>query len=192
MYRLNRVERRRVLAVLPDACSFSRADKFWHSGAPGLRAGDILVPASHTGDDPRQEKDSNPCRLAGVFFSSDDYVAYIYAASYPDRMGALYRVRPIGKVKRDPIGCESDFCCSRAKIVEVVGQPWSAPATAWFYTDAEIHKAVRRVLDTNWMKSGFDEALDSLRELSPQLHAKLLEPYMDQSSAAAVQAVSKV
>jgi hypothetical protein len=86
-----------------------RSTTYWHGGAPGLRAGDLIEPRPH-GDNshlvdgcptcearkngqPLNTDDNDPSM---VYVTTDRDYARIYAAGYP--RGALYQVELIGEM----------------------------------------------------------------------------------------------
>lgn len=90
--------------------------RYFHGGAPGLRAGDLIEP--RPSDDTRHLRDGCPtceARRRGeqlpeddndpslVYVTTDREYARIYAAGYGD--GALYRVEPVGELtpSNDPM-----------------------------------------------------------------------------------------
>lgn len=104
--------------------------RYFHGGAPGLRAGDLIAPR-HDGDsdhlvdgcptcDARRsgeqaESDNNdPSR---IYVTTSRSYATIYAAGYPD--GAVYRVEPHDPEPRleDP---EPSWSCTWATVLAVL------------------------------------------------------------------------
>lgn len=106
--------------------------RYWHGGAPGLRAGDLIEPRTH--DDTRHlvdgcavcvarrqgdqlAEDNNDPNL--VYVTTDRDYARLYAAGYP--RGALYRVDPIGELTdrtgtHDPL---PSWGCPSARVIAV-------------------------------------------------------------------------
>lgn len=101
----------------------------FHGGVPGLRAGDVLLPASQTGVSALAP--SLPDRVYGV---TDRQVARGYAALRPD--GGLYRVELLGEVEPDP-DCLVDgasWMAPSARVLSVVDPVVlmrSRPLAAW-------------------------------------------------------------
>jgi hypothetical protein len=105
---------------------------YFHGGAPGLKAGDIIEPRP-AGDDrhlvdgcptcearkagDQHEHDDNDPTL--VYVTTDRDYARIYAAGYPN--GALYRVEPIGELV--PMAADKDAAPSwgvaQARVLSV-------------------------------------------------------------------------
>lgn len=87
----------------------SRAPRYWHGGAPGLKPGDLIEPRPH-GDDAHlvdgcptcegrrngEQLDTDDNDPGLVYITTDRDYARIYAAGYP--RGALYRVEPVGEL----------------------------------------------------------------------------------------------
>lgn len=100
-------------------------ERYWHGGAPGLKAGDIIEPRA--ANDTRHLVDGCPtceARRRGeqleaddndpglVYITTDRDYARFYAAGYPH--GSLYHVEPLGDLvdrsEHDPVpswGCEA-------------------------------------------------------------------------------------
>lgn len=110
----------------------SEDDVWFHGGMPGRQEGDLLLPPSVTGEDPRNIGKQIPDRLNWVYLTMAEEIAYAYAAKCPD--GTIYMVEPQGELRVDPIDLrvamllEKDycsaytaFCASSAKVVKVLG-----------------------------------------------------------------------
>lgn len=108
--------------------------RWWHGGAPGLRAGDLLLPPCETGVITRvqileeagiispdyMESDRN--RLDRVYLTHNKELAKAYAYSWGWETlgrGALYVARPIGPYQADPDLLEHSIECERAEIITV-------------------------------------------------------------------------
>lgn len=106
--------------------------RYWHGGAPGLKAGDLIVPpppgaVGHLVDgcavcEARRagqqlpDDDNNP---TWVYVTTDREYARLYAAGYP--RGALYVVDPVGDLydrtgEHDPM---PSWGCSSARVLSV-------------------------------------------------------------------------
>lgn len=106
-----------------------RAPRWFHGGAPGLTAGDMLVPARELSRLPATYAYAREyAELAGgqhVYIVRDARVARAYAGKFPGGPGggAVYRVEPIGPVEIDPdyVHVPKVFGrCGRARVLEVV------------------------------------------------------------------------
>jgi hypothetical protein len=129
--------------------------KLWHGGAPGLRAGDILLPRAETNifRHYRIMEDLHSAGLGGwlayagrpypghsgnVYLTGDRQVARDFAAGYSawleaigaPGMGCLYRVKPDGPAVVDPTAGDA-WACQRAvvKAVDEESVPRRADAT---------------------------------------------------------------
>ena len=104
--------------------------KYYHGGAPGLRPGNIIEPATGTAHlvdgcptcearrngHPLPEDDND---LTLVYITTERDYAAIYAAGYP--RGALYRVEPVGPlVDRSTHDPAPSWGCQRARVLAVV------------------------------------------------------------------------
>lgn len=105
------------------------AVRYFHGGAPGLRPGDIIEPATGTAHlvdgcptcearrrgEPLDTDDNDPTL---VYVTTDRDYARIYAAGYP--RGALYVVEPIGELvdrsEHDPV---PSWGCPSARVASV-------------------------------------------------------------------------
>jgi hypothetical protein len=120
-------------------------DRWWHGGAPGLRAGDLIEPRSD--DDGRHLVDGCPeceARRTGgtlmpegdgprpdrIYITRDRTYARLYAAGYP--RGALYTVEPLGPLEStanaDPI---ESFAVPAARVLKVYDPLVTLTASEW-------------------------------------------------------------
>jgi hypothetical protein len=98
--------------------------RYWHGGIPGLRPGDLLLPASVTGTDRNLTGygtptgwDNDHVRTDRVHLTTHRAAAKAFAAMYPD--GALYVAEPIGDTEPDPDAPEDAVRCESARVVSV-------------------------------------------------------------------------
>ncbi|NEX47740.1 hypothetical protein [Pseudotabrizicola algicola] len=115
------------------------SDYWWlHGGIRGRKPGEYLLPASVTGQDPRQEGNSFPRRKDFVFICRNDVFANLYACHQSD--GVIYEVAPDNPIRPQPshlralmilwedpklahvpgsilIEMLEGFTCSRAKVI---------------------------------------------------------------------------
>jgi hypothetical protein len=104
-------------------------DRFWHGGAPGLQAGDFVLPASETGTLAATDKvlfadaiqdGAVPYSSECVYLTNNIELALIFAGRYRG-LGSVYEVSPVGRLDLDPDGsCAGSYICERAKIVSRV------------------------------------------------------------------------
>lgn len=93
--------------------------RYFHGGIPGLKIGDILLPASEIGEAPSVTKYTDgKARMDRVYLTTDRFAAEAYAALYPDG-GALYIVEPIGETEGDPDAPTISRMASSARIVGI-------------------------------------------------------------------------
>lgn len=107
--------------------------RYWHGGAPGLRAGDLITPRPD-GDHAHLVKGCRVCdaRRAGrptedddndpgmVYVTTSKAYARLYAVGYPN--GALYRVEPVGDLTDRMEGghdAAPSWGCNAARILAV-------------------------------------------------------------------------
>ena len=154
---------------------------WYHGGAPGLSAGDELLPADETGLDPRLEGDKR-LRLQNIFITTGLTHAIFYAVFFPLREGAVYRVKPIGKVRPDPGGRKVHamrskpgsapwFYCRRAEVIEVLGQPWHSPPdnpVSAFCNRAFLHMCIEAEAAANFQR----EEVTKMRAIEARTAAK--------------------
>lgn len=105
------------------------SERYFHGGAPGLRAGDVIKPqplgegkhlvdgcptceARKTG----QQLPTDNLDPALVYVTTDREDARVYAAGYP--MGALYVVHPVGELTPSPDPVPS-WGCASARVTAV-------------------------------------------------------------------------
>lgn len=104
---------------------------YFHGGFPGLKPGELVLPASYTGhpraidfvDDPQKDL----VRRDRVYLTTDAAGASIYAAFYPKPPGWLYVVDPIGELEPDPDCTQPglSFQTTKARVLE--GRPLTEP-----------------------------------------------------------------
>jgi hypothetical protein len=105
--------------------------RFWHGGAPGLAAGEVIEPR---GDDQRhlvdgcptcearkagQQLSTDPVRLDRIYITTEKDYARLYAAGYP--RGGLYIVEPIGELE-ETTGVDDpapSWACPAARVLSV-------------------------------------------------------------------------
>lgn len=100
---------------------------YYHGGAPGLCAGATLLPASETGFNPRGDHLRD---ASFVFVTPEREYACFYASHYPNRIGTIYEVDPVGLQPAGILPWERR--ATAARVVRVIGQPFFAPRDAWF------------------------------------------------------------
>src|SRR5680860_138582 len=66
---------------------------YFHGGSPSLLVGGSLLPAEATGANPREDHLRDP---EFVFVTPEREYACLYASLYPDRIGTIYEVDPVG------------------------------------------------------------------------------------------------
>ncbi|MCC6001897.1 MAG: hypothetical protein JJU19_13705 [Pararhodobacter sp.] len=111
---------------------------WYHGGAIGRAVGDLLLPASETGADPRNNGDRVLWRRDFVYITDDLDTAILYAKKAPGL--TVYRVQPVGTVQVDPAHLRAmrlyaerekksvhkhlqifrQFTCRRAEVLEVL------------------------------------------------------------------------
>lgn len=105
---------------------------FWHGGAPGLQAGEVLLTAhaalmagrTDTAHSLQKGYADGTTDSRRVYFTTDREMARGYCGLYKvddDVAGSLYRVAPIGPVQVDPDfdGRNVSWCAPGARIIEV-------------------------------------------------------------------------
>lgn len=106
----------------------ARPPRYFHGGAPGLRAGDLITPRPP--DDQRHLVDGCPVcearrrgerldydrdhRFDRVYVTTNRLIARGFAGGYPN--GALYQVEPLGELEPDPEH-EENFAVPAARVV---------------------------------------------------------------------------
>jgi len=75
--------------------------RLYHGGAPGLKAGDKLLPPNLTGA-PSLHLYGSVGRRDMVYVVSDEHEARMFAAAHPSGRGWLYEVHPDGELYDDP------------------------------------------------------------------------------------------
>lgn len=99
----------------------------FHGGAPGLKVGDKILPASTTGTERTTSVDGTAAfvglvdRYDYVFATPDLILAGFYAATYPD--GAIYEVVPHSPVSPDPDCAPGESWQSPAATILRVAHP---------------------------------------------------------------------
>lgn len=104
-----------------------RPTRWWHGGAPGLRPGDRILPASRLSDVAAlgYALEGYPADPSTVYITSDKTLARAYAGKWTDgtrRIGGdLYNVRPRGQLNPDPDYIDDPACqtCTSAVVVAV-------------------------------------------------------------------------
>ena len=99
--------------------------RYFHGGVPGLKPGDLVLPAATTGTARTLTKygielGGDHVRRDRVYVTTGRDVGRAYAAFYPD--GALYTVQPHGDLEPDP-DCGIDglsWQCQTATVLTVV------------------------------------------------------------------------
>ena len=114
--------------------------EWFHGGIRGRAVGDYLLPATETGQDPRNNGDLFLWRKNFVYITHSITDAAIYAHKCS---GVVYRVRPLGRLGVDPTALRrlrlanmasktskirqfdifekaSEFVCERAEVLEVI------------------------------------------------------------------------
>tara|TARA_R110002051_G_C8765357_1_gene502447 strand:- start:3027 stop:3539 length:513 start_codon:yes stop_codon:yes gene_type:complete len=83
-----------------DAAVEKLGDFIWfHGGLSGRKVGDLLLPASETGSDPRGQNTATPDRTTHVYMSQNQKEASKFARWAE---GDLYSIDPIGVIEIDP------------------------------------------------------------------------------------------
>lgn len=88
---------------------------YWHGGAPGLAAGEVILPADRLRELPAAYRlfgrANYPCDPSLVYITEDRNFALAYAHAFQARMdpltglptmGWLYEVKPLGTLQDDP------------------------------------------------------------------------------------------
>lgn len=116
----------------------TRPIRYWHGGFPGLRPGDLILPATEsgatntlTGHGPIPGYDADHVRPDRVHLTTERASAKAFAAAYPD--GALYQAEPIGEVEPDPDAPDEAIRCERARVVTVYDPcvRWAERGEGW-------------------------------------------------------------
>jgi len=121
---------------------------YYHGGAPGLRAGDLITPREpgdigHLVDgcptcEARRagtQLASDPNDPQSVYVTQDRQYARVYAAGYP--RGALYRVEPLGELVRTTDDSVPSWAVPAARVLAVLD-----PLV--ILRPAEVRRALRR------------------------------------------------
>lgn len=100
---------------------------WFHGGLPGRVPGDLLLPASETGMDPRNCGDEIMSRGRFVYVTPSRDVARVYAEH---ARGLVYQVRPIGPLLVDPVDLRSFLLVAMATgtIGDLRRMGWEAVA----------------------------------------------------------------
>lgn len=105
------------------------AEAFYHGGVDGLRVGDLLEPGHSRNNHPdcpwclaRENGEAHqgidgPSQEHGVYFTTHRLYAKFHASLYG--RGDLYRVEPVGEVKRSVEDSFETFIAPTARIVSV-------------------------------------------------------------------------
>lgn len=111
---------------------------YWHGGPPGIGVGDRLQPRQASKLALSTYRDRGAEYVDRVYFGTDLEFARSWAATYAVRhgqqgvTGSVYRVRPIGRVERDPdflFGDAVSWMSPAAEVVEVEETEVVMPAT---------------------------------------------------------------
>jgi len=115
--------------------------RYWHGGFPGLRPGDLILPATESGAvrtltawGSLPGYDADHVRPDRVHLTTERASARVFAAAYPD--GALYQVEPIGETEPDPDAPDEAIRCERARVVTVYDPcvRWAERGERWLRT----------------------------------------------------------
>jgi hypothetical protein len=106
------------------------SERYWHGGAPGLKAGELIEP--RPAGDRRHLRDGCPTcearnrgeQLADdpndetqIYVTTDREYARVFAAGYGD--GALYRVEPVGDLTPTEDDPAPSWSCDAARVLSV-------------------------------------------------------------------------
>lgn len=118
--------------AISDALVERLGDRDWfHGGLPGREAGEFLLPAEVTGNDPRSCGDEIMDRAKFVYVTPSRTVAEEYANH---ANGKVYRVKPLGPMIVDPAEQRTFLLVARAfgpmKELRQAGPLWIAEQMA--------------------------------------------------------------
>lgn len=115
-----------------------RAQRYWHGGFPGLKPGDLIVPATEsgtthnlTGYGSQPGYGAGHVRADRVHLTTERSSAKAFAAAYPN--GALYQAEPVGEIEPDPDAPDEAIRCERARVIAVYDPcvRWAERGAGW-------------------------------------------------------------
>ena len=125
---------------------------WWHGGAPGLEAGDLIRPASDTGSEAATHNvlpSLKAYQPTFVYVANNIDMAIYFAGRYPGG-GSVYEVQPIDITDIDP-DCTTEDCaayiCESARIIRRI----------------DVDPRVLRRIRTKLMKSQMGQKLHLLQ-----------------------------
>lgn len=111
---------------------------YFHGGPSGIQPGEILHPKHVSGTAATMYADRAADYREAVYLTTDVEFARSWAATWaarhgrPEAAGAVYRVRPIGEIERDPdfhLGEPVSWMSPRAEVLAVQEEGVSMPAS---------------------------------------------------------------
>jgi len=94
---------------------------FFHGGVPDRLPGQHILPPCTTGvRSTALYGASMVCDPSQVYVTTDIQAAMLFAAGHPSGRGAVYLVKPVGKLAADP-DCKQDglsYSCGKAEVVK--------------------------------------------------------------------------